>query len=278
MGWGRSGLPVRSTEQLLTMRRAGLVVAEALAAATQRIEAGMTTAQVDAIAEGVIEAAGARSNFKGYYGFPAVSCISVNDETVHGIPGPRVLEDGDLVSIDCGAIVEGWHGDSAVTVVVGGEDAARPQDLDLSRATEDALWAGILALRDGERLHDVGAAVQDCIEAQAVQRGRTFGILDGFTGHGIGTEMHESPSVYNERVRERGPKVRVGNTVAIEPIVTLGTHESHELDDGWTVKTDDGSRGAHWEHTVAVTPGGLWVLTAHDGGASRLGDRYAPLD
>lgn len=271
-------MPLRTPEQILVMRRAGLVVAEALDAVRAQIRPGMTTAEVDAVAAGVIAERGATSNFLGYHGFPATCCISVNDEVVHGIPGERVLEPGDLVSVDCGAIVDGWHGDAAITVVVGGDGHTDPADAAVNEVTEQALWEGIRALRPGERLHDVGAAVQDYVEAQEASRGLTFGILDGYTGHGIGTEMHMEPTVYNERVRERGPKVRPGLTVAIEPMITLGTHESHELDDDWTVVTDDGSRGAHWEHTVAVTDGGLWVLTAADGGAAQLGDRYAPLD
>lgn len=269
---------MRSPEQILAMRRAGVVVADALEAVREAIRAGMTTAEVDAVAARLIAERGATSNFLGYHGFPATCCISVNDEVVHGIPGSRVLEAGDLISVDCGAIVDGWHGDAAITVVVDGPDAASEADLAVNEVTEQALWEGIAALRPGERLYEVGAAVQDYVEAQERARGRTFGILDGYTGHGIGTEMHMEPTVYNERVRERGPKVRTGLTVAIEPMITLGTHESHELDDEWTVVTDDGSRGAHWEHTVAVTEGGLWVLTAVDGGRARLGDRYAPLD
>lgn len=275
---GRSTLPAKTPDQVRTMRRAGLVVRQALDAVAAELAPGRTTGHLDTVAARVIEQAGATPSFLGYHGFPGVVCVSVNDEVVHGIPGERVLEAGDLVSVDCGAIVDGWHGDAAFTAVVGGEAAARPEDLELNAVTEDALWAGIRALHPGERLHEVGAAVQDLVEAEAARRGRTFGILDGYTGHGIGTEMHQEPSVYNERVRERGPKVRVGATIAIEPMITLGTHESHELDDDWTVVTDDGSRGAHWEQTVAVTPGGLWVLTAADGGEARLGDRYAPLD
>lgn len=260
------------------MRRAGLVVAHALAAVREAVAEGVTTAQLDEVSARVIRESGATPSFLGYYGFPATICVSVNDEVVHGIPGERVLRDGDLVSVDCGAIVDGWHGDSAITVVVGGDSAARPEDLVLSRVTEDALWAGILALQDGGHLHAVGEAVEDCVTEGARREQLTLSILDGYTGHGIGTEMHQDPSVHNEHVPGRGPKVRVGATVAIEPMVTLGTHESHELDDEWTVVTDDGSRGAHWEHTVAVTPGGLWVLTAEDGGRARLGHRFAPLD
>lgn len=276
--WTRSRLPAKTPEQVRTMRRAGLVVRAALDEVAAVLEPGRTTGQLNELAAAVIEGHGATPSFLGYYGFPGVICVSVNDEVVHGIPGSRRLEAGDLVSVDCGAIVDGWHGDAALTAVVGGEAAARPEDLALNAITEASMWDGIRALHEGERLHAVGAAVQDRVEHEARARGMTFGILDGYTGHGIGTEMHQEPSVYNERVRERGPVVREGATVAIEPMVTLGTHQSHELDDEWTVVTDDGSRGSHWENTVAVTAGGLWVLTAADGGEAQLGDRYAPLD
>lgn len=278
LGWTRSKLPVKSPDQVRAMRRAGLVVRAALDEVGAALEAGRTTGDLDALASAVIDGHGATPSFLGYYGFPGVICVSVNDEVVHGIPGQRVLQAGDLVSVDCGAIVDGWHGDAAFTAVVGGADAARPADLELNAVTELAMWDGIRALDDGARLHEVGAAVQGRVEREAEARGLRFGLLDGYTGHGIGTEMHQEPAVYNERVRERGPVVHEGATVAIEPMVTLGTHESHELEDEWTVVTEDGSRGSHWENTVAVTDGGLWVLTAADGGAAQLGERYAPLD
>ncbi|MDF8264388.1 type I methionyl aminopeptidase [Luteipulveratus flavus] len=276
--FGRGRVPAKTTDQVLLMRRAGLVVGETLAELADAVRAGLTTADLDAVAEKAIRGRGATPSFLGYHGFPATICVSVNEEIVHGIPGARVLQDGDLVSIDCGAIVEGWHGDAAMTVVVGGDEAARPEDLDLSAATEASMWDGIRALVPGERLFDVGAAVEDSIAESARRLGRPLSIVDGYTGHGIGTEMHQDPNVHNERVREKGPIVTVGTTVAIEPMVTLGTYESHELDDEWTVVTEDGSRASHWENTVAVTEGGLWVLTALDGGRAQLGDRYAPLD
>ena len=280
MIFGREQLAVKTPEQILLMRRAGLVVGECLQLLAEAVRGGMTTGQLDAIAEEFIRGQGAVPSFLGYYGFPATLCVSVNDEVVHGIPGERVLHDGDLVSIDCGAIVDGWHGDSAITVVVGSESAARPEDLQLSAATRRALWAGIAALRPGIGIYQLGGVIEDSARASGRADGRHYGILDGYTGHGIGTQMHMEPTVYNERVRPKGPQVRVGATVAIEPMLTLGTHESHELDDEWTVVTEDGSRAAHWEHTVAVTDGGLWVLTAIDGGAADLaevGATYAPL-
>lgn len=280
MIFGRETLPVKTPEQILLMRRAGLVVGECLELLAGSAHAGMTTRELDAIAEEFIRDRGATPSFLGYYGFPGTLCVSVNEEVVHGIPGERVLVDGDLVSIDCGAIVDGWHGDAAITLVVGGDDAARPEDLKLSAATRRALWAGIAALRPGIGIYDIGGVIEDSAGASGAVDGLDYGILDGYTGHGIGTEMHMEPTVYNERVRMHGPKVRPGATVAVEPMLTLGTHASHELPDEWTVVTEDGSRAAHWEHTVAVTDGGLWVLTAVDGGAADLGAigaTYSPL-
>ena len=184
--------------------------------------------------------------------------MSVNDEVVHGIPGARVLRDGDVVSIDCGAIVEGWHGDSAITVVLG--DNPDPADVALSDATRTALWAGIAALATARRLDEVGAAIEDVATAAGLHP------IDGYVGHGIGTEMHQEPDVMNYRVRGRLAKVRPGLCVAIEPMFVRGTSESHVLGDDWTVVSADGSRAAHWEHSIAVHDGGIWVLTAADGG------------
>jgi methionyl aminopeptidase len=220
-------------------------------------------------------------SFLGYHGFTGSLCTSVNDEVVHGIPGSRVLEEGDVLSIDCGAIVDGWHGDAAISVVVGGREAGRAEDLALIDATEDSMWAGIAALAVGQPLYAVGAAVEDSITAAAERDGRTYGIVEDYVGHGIGEVMHEDLQVPNYRVRDRGPTVRSGVTVAIEPMVTLGTAETRVLEDDWTVVTTDGTRAAHWENSVAVTDQGIWVLTALDGGQSRLeafGAPFAPLD
>ena len=246
------------------MARAGVVVEAALAAAREAAVIGATTADVDAAAAKVIAERGAKSNFLGYHGFPATTCVSVNDEVVHGIPGVRVLSDGDVVSIDCGAIVDGWHGDSAITVVLG--DAPDPDDVALSEATRTALWAGIAALAGARRIDEVGAAVEDVATAAGVHP------IDGYVGHGIGTEMHQEPDVLNYRVRGRLAKVRPGLCVAIEPMFVRGTSESRVLDDDWTVVSADGSRAAHWEHSVAVHEDGIWVLTASDGGAEGLSD------
>lgn len=284
LGLGKEKLPVKTPDQLKLMRKAGLVVGRCLEQVSAAAVDGITTGELDALAEKFIRSQGATPSFLGYQGFPASLCISVNDEVVHGIPGARVLHHGDLVSIDCGAIVDGWHGDSAVTLIVGG--AGRPEDQALSKATHDSMWAGIGGFRAGRGVYELGGDIQASIEASqrsfndeglAVE----FEIVDGYTGHGIGREMHMEPTVFNERVKPKGPQVRVGATVAIEPMVTLGTYETHELADGWTVVTDDGSRASHWEHTVACTDGGLWVLTAPDGGRAELQARglpFGPLD
>lgn len=304
--FGRTRLDLKSSDDIRAMRRAGLVTGSALRASALGTRAGMTTKDVDAIAHAHMLERGATPSFLGYNGFPATLCISVNDEVVHGIPGERVLQDGDVVSLDCGAIVDGWHGDSALTFVVGAarddassaprvaarhagdEPAIRREGVvawaqgdprrALVLATEASMWAGIEALQVGERLNDVGEGVQDLLEefnapgrlAGLPPEMPSFEIVDGYTGHGVGRELYQDPTVYNEYVNERLPKVKPGLVVAVEPMVTLGTYETHELDDGWTVKTDDGSLAAHFEHTVAVTEKGLWVLTAQDGGRSRL--------
>ncbi|WP_431473048.1 type I methionyl aminopeptidase [Ornithinimicrobium sp. W1665] len=269
------------------MRRAGLVVADTLAMVRERAVAGVSTGELDALAEDLIRSAGARPSFLGYHGFSGSLCTSVNEEVVHGIPGPRVLADGDLLSVDCGAIVDGWHGDAAITLVVGGRDRGRPEDLAVMDDTEAALWDGIAALRAGGRLYAVGDAVEASVEsalegraAQGVSTYGTYGILEDYVGHGIGRQMHMDPNVPNYAVTSTGPTVPSGATLAIEPMVTLGTIETRTLDDDWTVVTSDGSRAAHWEHTVAVTDGGLWVLTAADGGQEQLrarGAAFAPL-
>jgi len=280
--FGRSArIETKTPEQILRMRRAGLVVGQTLQLMAQTVRPGITTKQLDELAEEHIRGCGAVPSFLGYHGFTGSLCTSVNDEVVHGIPGPRVLSAGDVLSIDCGAIVDGWHGDAAISVVVGGREAGRPEDLALIDATEDSMWAGIAALGSGESLYAVGAAVEDSVTEAGERDGRAYGIVEDYVGHGIGTEMHQDPQVPNYRVREKGPTVRPGVTVAIEPMVTLGTSETRVLSDDWTVVTVDGSRAAHWENSVAVTDEGLWVLTALDGGRARLeaaGAAYAPLD
>ena len=279
--FGRSRLDVKTPDQIHKMRLAGVVVGQALALLRAEVRPGLTTGDLDTAAEDFIRSKNATPSFLGYHGYTASLCVSVNEEVVHGIPGRRALELGDLVSIDCGAILDGWHGDAAISLIVGGRKAGSAHDLALMDATEASMWAGIAALGVGSPLYDVGAAVEDCIVGAARVDDATYGIIEDYVGHGIGTEMHQDPQVPNYRVRDRGPLVRSGVTVAIEPMVTLGSAETDVLDDGWTVVTQDGSRAAHWENTVAVTDAGLWVLTALDGGEERLkalGAAYAPLD
>ena len=275
----RSQTPGRTAEQLLLMRRAGLLVGQTLELLRAEIRPGVTTLALDALAEDLIRSHGGVPNFQLVPGYVHTLCTSVNDEVVHGIPSDRrVLREGDLLSVDCGAELEGWNGDAAFSTVVGGPDAARPEDLRLIELTEDALWAGITALVVGGRLYAVGEAVEESIESASATDGHHYGIIEEYVGHAIGRSMHEDPQIPNYAVRDRGPMLRSGFTGAIEPMVTLGSSATHVLDDAWTVVTDDGSRAAHWEHSVAVTDAGLTVLTAVDGGAARLGDAYTSLD
>ena len=274
--FGRKGLDVKTPDQIRKMRAAGVVVGETLELVRGQISDGMTTGDLDRTAEEYIRGRDATPSFLGYHGFTGSLCVSVNDQVVHGIPGSATVHDGDLVSIDCGAIVDGWHGDAAISLIVGGREFGSVPDLALMDATENSLWAGIAALAVGSPLYDVGGAVEDCIVAAAAADGLTYGIVEEYVGHGIGTEMHQDPQVPNYRVRDRGPTVRSGVTVAIEPMITLGSAETDMLDDEWTVVTHDGSRAAHWEHSVAVTDAGIWVLTALDGGQARLGALGAP--
>ena len=261
-------IQLKTPEQIELMRGAGLVVAAALDAMRAAAAPGVTTADLDAIAEQVIRDAGAVPSFKGYHGFPASICASVNEQVVHGIPSPeQVLQEGDLLSLDCGAILHGWHGDSAITVGVGRTD---PALLRMAEVAEDAMWAGIAAAARGVaggrgRLTDISYNVE-----RAIRRAGRYGIVDGYGGHGIGTEMHQDPHVLNYGRPGRGPKLVPGLVLAIEPMVTVGDPATAELEDGWTVVTKDGSRAAHFEHTVAITPEGPWVLTARDGGAAGL--------
>jgi methionyl aminopeptidase len=249
------------------MRRAGLVVADALDAVRSALLPGVTTVELNAIAEDVIRSAGATPSFLGYQGFPATLCISVNEEVVHGIPGGRVVASGDVVSVDCGAILHGWHGDAAFTTIVGPAlHGVNPRDVELVEVTWASLWAGIAAMAVGERLNAVGAAVEDEV-------GDRFGIVEGYGGHGIGTRMHQDPHVLNYRTRDRGPRMRPGLCIAVEPMLTSGDPSTLVLSDDWTVVTRDGARAAHWEHSVALMEGGLWVLTARDGGVLELADR-----
>jgi methionyl aminopeptidase len=261
-------LEIKTPEQLLVMRKAGLVVADALARMAAAVEPGIATAHLDLIAAEVLREHGAQPSFLGYHGYPAVVCVSVNDEVVHGIPGARVLQQGDIVSIDFGAIVAdsrgtGWHGDAAITLFAGEPAAA---DQALSDVTRSALWAGLAVARAGGRLSDIGAAVENTVRCAP----HAYGILEDYTGHGIGTQMHLPPSVENFGPAGHGPVLQPGLALAVEPMVTIGSPETDVLDDDWTVVTVDGSRASHWEHTVAITDEGPWVLTEPDGGAARF--------
>lgn len=261
-------IQIKSEADVVRMRAAGLVVAETLALVRAAVAPGVTPLDLNAIAEKEIRSRGAVPSFLGYHGFPATLCVSVNDEVVHGIPGDRPLSGGDLVSIDCGAILDGWHGDSAITVPV---ESATPEADALMRACEDSLWAGIAAMRVGGRLRDIGTAVERQVRAAG-----EYGIVEEFGGHGIGTEMHQDPHVLNYRTKVRGPKLVAGLVLAVEPMINLGGPETELLDDGWTIRTADGSLSAHFEHSIAITEDGPWVLTALDGGAARLAELGVP--
>lgn len=257
-------IQIKTAHEVELMRAAGLVVAGAIAAVRAAVRPGATTGELDAIAEDHIRRAGAVPSFLGYHGFTGSICASINDEVVHGIPDPqRALAAGDNISIDCGAILAGWHGDSAVTVTVG---EPSPEDAELIAVTERSMWAGLARAVAGGRLTDISHAVEESITAHP----HRYGIVDHYGGHGIGTEMHQDPHVLNYGRAGRGPKLVPGLALAIEPMVTVGDPATAELDDGWTVVTKDGSRAAHFEHTVAITPEGPWVLTAEDGGVAGL--------
>lgn len=262
----------KSADDLRKMVEPGLITAAALAAAKPLIRAGVSTLEIDAAAEAAIVARGAEPNFKLVPGYRHTVCASVNDAVVHGIPGGRILEPGDIVSIDAGAQFEGWNGDSAITVVVPDPDrpdlvAEREQ---LSRITEGSLWAGIARLAKAKHLNEVGDAIQSYIELEGQKVGHRYGILTEYIGHGIGTDMHEAPPVFNYRVKQKGPDVKPGLVVAIEPMVVTGSIDTFVDQDEWTVITRDGGMASHWEHSVAVHNGGVWVLTAEDGGAAGL--------
>lgn len=276
----REHIQIKDLDQIKAMRVAGLVVAEGLDAMGQAAKPGVTLAELDQIGREVLRSHDASSSFLNYGGewglppYPAVACISVNQVVVHGIPGDQVLESGDIVSIDYGAIVAGWHGDGARTFAVGDVDADSQL---LSDVTRESMWSGIAKIAPGNRIGDVSHAVETSINSH----GRPFGIVREYTGHGIGTAMHQAPDVPNFGRAHRGPKIGVGMCLCVEPMVTLGLDDTAVLDDEWTVVTVDSSRAAHWENTTAVLPNGLWVLTEPDGGKAELearGISYAGLD
>jgi methionyl aminopeptidase len=244
---------LKSSQEIEKMRRAGQVVREILELVRSRVKPGATTHDLERAAEGRLAELGVKAAFKGYHGFPSVLCASVNSEVVHGIPSPkRVLKEGDIVSLDFGAVVDGYYGDAAVTVPVGKID---PETARLLAVTEASLHAGIAAVRPGATLGDVGSAVQGVVEAEG------FSVVRDFVGHGIGVHMHEEPQVPNYGEPGRGMKLRAGMVIAIEPMVNAGKPDVLVLGDGWTAIAADGSMSAHFEHTVAVTATGVRILT-----------------
>ena len=262
----------KTADELRLMLPAGLLTERALDAVAEAVRPGATTLDLDAVAEQVIRDGGGVPNFQLVEGYSHTVCASVNDAVVHGIPDDRPLEAGDVVSIDCGALLDGWNGDSARTFIVPG-DVDRPdaeawlaEANRVSDATRAAMWAGIAAVASARHLNDVGGAIEDAIDEQP----GPLGNLEQYTGHGIGRDMHEEPTVFNYRVRRRGPAVKPGLAICIEPMLTAGSGEVVVDDDGWTVRSADGTVGAHWEHTVLRHRGGVWVSTAHDGGAVGL--------
>jgi len=259
-----SRIELKTPSQIQAMRASGLVTAATLTALRQAIQPGVKGNALDDLAESVIRHHGAVPSFLGYQGFPASICLSINDVVIHGIPADQVIHEGDLVSIDCGAILDGWHSDAAITVLAGQEGSAVAECLDT--VTHLALWDGIAALAKARGLWEVGAGIEQSVKTNEA----SFQIVPDYLGHGIGQAMHMEPEVPNLARRGRGPKVRPGLVVAIEPMVVAGRTDTVVEADGWTVRTVDGSLAAHWEHTVACTEDGVWVLTADDGGAAEL--------
>jgi methionyl aminopeptidase len=279
--FGRRRLRSRTDEQLLLMREAGLLTGRTLEMLREHIRPGVTTLELDRLAEDFIRSHGGIPNFQLVPGYSHTLCTSVNEQVVHGIPNAScVLREGDLISIDCGAEVKGWNGDAAMSVVVGGPAAARPEDLDLMAATEASLYDGIAAMKVGGRLYDIGDAIEASIDAAAERDHHTYGIIDEYVGHGIGEKMHLDPQIPNYSTGEAGPRLVDGFTGAIEPMITLGGTDTRVLADDWTVVTADGSRACHFEHSVVVRDEGIWILTALDGGQAALearGAAYAPI-
>ncbi len=268
----RKKYEIKTNDQIRKMRVAGLLTAKALENVRAAIRPGVTTLELDQIAEKTIRDGGGRPNFQLVPGYFHTICASVNDEVVHGIPGDRVLQPGDLVSIDCGAEIGEWNGDSAISVIVPDGDGFPPADPELvakrqklSEVTEESLWVGIAALAKAEYLNEVGAAIE-----RFVRESGKYGILEDYVGHGIGRSMHEDPPVYNYATKFKGPKVVPGLCVAIEPMLTDGSPKVKILSDGWTVAAKDQSNASHWEHSIAVHDRGIWVLTEPDGGVAKL--------
>jgi methionyl aminopeptidase len=256
-------IELKTLDQLKSMRKAGLLVGETLQLLRETIKPGMTTSALDAVAAANIKRGGGKSNFLGYHGFPATICVSINDEIVHGIPGDRVILEGDVVSIDCGAIIDGWHGDAAFSTIVGVGD---PEDQKMLDVCEESMWRGIAAGKKGAKLSDIGHAIEEYVNSQG-----KYGILREYGGHGIGTAMHMEPHVLNYGKPGNGPDLVEGICLAIEPMITRGTHKTKVLGDDWTVVSQDKSRGSHFENSYCIAPDGKpFVLTALDGGKSEL--------
>ncbi|QCC77994.1 type I methionyl aminopeptidase [Nocardioides daphniae] len=269
MGFRDRGVEIKTPEQIAVMRRAGLLVGETLELLRSSVRPGITTGELDAIAENNIRSKGGVPSFKGYSTppFPASICASVNDQVVHGIPGDRVLAEGDIISIDCGAIVDGWHGDAAITVAVGEVPRRWPPDgghrgVDVARHRRTRL---------GGRVTDISHAIESYVRSKG-----SYGILEDYTGHGIGSQMHMAPQRPQLRSPRRGPKLVRGMALAVEPMVALGSQDTYTEDDDWTVSMSDGRWAAHYEHTFTLTPTGAWVLTALDGGEARLAELGVP--
>ena len=269
------GIQLKTRGELQAMRASGLVLAAAIVAGRSTVAPGVSTLDIDAAVAAVIAEAGATSNFLHYGargadpGFPATICASVNDEVVHGIPTrTRILQEGDLLSIDAGCILDGWHSDSVVSVHVG--EPPSMEEVDLIAACNRAMWAGIAAAHAGGRLGDISFAIENSVVRSGHEDGRRYGSVEGYGGHGIGTAMHMAPFVPNQGKRGKGPRLNAGTALAIEPMITLGRPATRQLSDGWTVVTKDGARAAHTEHSIAITEDGICVLTADDGGLAGL--------
>lgn len=265
------GVTLKTATQIGFQREAGLVVAAVHAALREACKPGVSLLELDQIAEQTTRSLGAKPNFLGYQGFPGSVCISVNDVIVHGIPDSATVNDGDMVSFDCGASVERegkqWHADAAFTMMLGKPER---KNSELDAATEQSMWAGIAALATAKRIGDVGAAIEDSVAETSRELGWTPGIIEGYTGHGIGNRLHEAPTVYNYRVRGRTEKVQPGLVICIEPMLVGGDIETLVAGDDWAVLTADGAFASHWEHTVAVLEEGISVLTAPDSGERGL--------
>ena len=256
-------IELKTLDQLKSMRKAGLLVGQTLQLVRETIKPGMTTSALDEVAAANIKRGGGKSNFFGYHGFPATICASINDEIVHGIPGDRIIKEGDIVSVDCGAIIDGWHGDAAFSVIVGSGD---PEDQKMLDVCEESMWRGIAAGKKGGRLTDISHAIEEYVNSQG-----KYGILREYGGHGIGSAMHMEPHVLNYGKPGNGPELISGMCLAIEPMITRGTHKTKVLGDEWTVVSQDKSHGSHFEHTFCIAPDGKpFVLTALDGGKSEL--------